>query len=104
MAKFLIIKSGHGRAGICAVGDLVGIYPDTWVFSDGDLSECEVKQIVGVTVDQANRFIESKLPSLSTGKDIKFLNKYMVNVDRTKPNMQTSISIKSFNIIDKDIL
>lgn len=66
MAKILIIKSGYERAGIDSPGDIVAIHDDSHNFTDGDLSRCEVFQIVGVTRMQVVDYLSQNQSSGTT--------------------------------------
>ena len=78
MCKVLLIANPTLREGV-SLNDLVGIFPDTHTFSDAETVGFRIVQAVGVTVEQANAFLNNKIPAGLTDEQMHQY-KYIFNL------------------------
>ena len=98
MAKLALINSVSvkGKESVCAVGDIVGIFPDSHKFTDYEKNVCFKIVTIAGTPQQVDVLINAKHPAGSDDETkVRAFNypKYRAKItDNTKP--ATSIATK----------
>jgi len=59
MTKLLCITARQQRTGVNDIGDIVGVFPDDWSFSEKEINDFNI-----VTVPEAKAEVESKIPEI----------------------------------------
>lgn len=92
MAKLLCIKNATLRDGINEIGDIVGVFPDTHVFSQAEIDGFD---IVKITSDNVDKTYTELLKLMPENPDIEKSPKYKFKVtNKTALTIDTAVVCK----------